>query len=475
MHRRAATLLRYAVFLLVFVSAPAFGQVEQTTLDRYVATPDPNYRYDLITTFAGDGYTGYVIEMTSQQWRNAGEVDHPLWKHWLTIVRPDRLATNTALMIVSGGSNESKAPSQVNPLFAEVAVNTHSVVAEVRMVPNQPLIFADDPGNRRKEDGITVYSWDKFLKTGDETWPVRLPMTKAVVRAMDTVTAFCASATGGGVTVDKFVVGGASKRGWASWTTAAVDKRVVGIIPVVIDLLDLVPSFEHHYRAYGFWAPAIADFARAGIMQRAGTPQFKALLAIEDPYSYRDRLTMPKFIINAAGDQYFVPDSSQFYVPDLKGDTYLRYVPNTDHSLKGAYEDAAKNAFAFYQSIVTGSSRPQFTWRFETDGTIRVIAQTRPRAVRLWQATNPNARDFRLQTIGPAYTSSEIPDQGDGIYTAKLTAPERGWTAYFIEIDFPSPGPYPYVFTTGVHVTPDILPFGAPPEATRTDPADENR
>jgi PhoPQ-activated pathogenicity-related protein len=143
-------LLRVAVFLLVFVSAPAFGQVEQTALDRYVATPDPNYRYDLITTFAGNGYTGYVIEMTSQQWRNAAEVDHPLWKHWLTIVRPDRLATNTALMIVSGGSNESRAPSQVNPLVAEVAVNTHSVVAEVRMVPNQPLVFADDPGNGRK-------------------------------------------------------------------------------------------------------------------------------------------------------------------------------------------------------------------------------------------------------------------------------------------------------------------------------------
>ena len=120
MHRRAPALLRYAVFVLLVVAPPAFGQVEQTALDRYVATPDPNYRYDLVNTFAGDGYTGYILEMTSQQWRSGAEVDHPLWKHWLTIVRPDQLATGTALMIVSGGSSESKAPSQINPLFAEI-------------------------------------------------------------------------------------------------------------------------------------------------------------------------------------------------------------------------------------------------------------------------------------------------------------------------------------------------------------------
>ena len=32
--------------------------------------------------------------------------------------------------------------------------------------------------------------------------------------------------------VSKFVVAGASKRGWTTWTTGAVDPRVVGIEPV---------------------------------------------------------------------------------------------------------------------------------------------------------------------------------------------------------------------------------------------------
>jgi len=157
-----------------------------------------------------------------------------------------------------------------------------------------------------------------------------------VVRAMDTVTAFCRSAAGGGIDVDKFVVGGASKRGWTAWTGAAVDKRVVALVPIVIDLLNVEVSFEHHYRSYGFWAPAIAAYQATGIMRWAGTTQLASLLKIEDPYAYRDRLTMPKFMVNSAGDQYFLPDSSQFYFDALVGEKYLRYVPNTDHSLKGS-------------------------------------------------------------------------------------------------------------------------------------------
>ena len=70
-------------------------------------------------------------------------------------------------------------------------------------------------------------------------------------------------------------------------------------------------------------------------MEWNGTPEYQALMKIEEPYQYRHRLTMPKFIVNAAGDQFFLPDSSQFYFNDLPGVKYLRYVPNADHSLEG--------------------------------------------------------------------------------------------------------------------------------------------
>ena len=60
------------------------------------------------------------------------------------------------------------------------------MTAELRLVPNQPIVFMDDPTRKpRSEDDFIAYTWDKFLRTGDEKWPARLPMTKSAVRAMD--------------------------------------------------------------------------------------------------------------------------------------------------------------------------------------------------------------------------------------------------------------------------------------------------
>src|SRR5439155_26396278 len=193
------------------------------------------------------------------------------------------------------------------------------------------------------------------------------------------------------------VAWGGSKRGWATGTTAAVARGVVPMAPAVIDLHNVEPSFIHHWRAYGAWSDAVKDYVEHGIMNWMGTPQFRALMRIEEPYEYRDRLTLPKFIVNASGDQFFLPDSSRFYFDDLRGEKHLRYVPNADHSLRQT--DVDESVLAFYRSIVKGAPRPEFTWTFEPDGSIRVRAggPQVPTEVRLWQATNPDARDFRLE------------------------------------------------------------------------------
>jgi PhoPQ-activated pathogenicity-related protein len=454
-----------AAFGVLLVGSTVFScrAEEATPLDRYVAASDPAYHYALLSTIPGDGYRGYVLELTSQQWRKESEVDRPLWKHWLIIVVPDQVKTTVGMLMIAGGTNASKPPAHISPVEGFIAKTTGSVVSELRMVPNEPLTFAGET-RRRSEDAITAYSWDKYLRTGDETWPLQLPMTKSVVRAMDAVTTFCRTAQGGGVAVDRFAVGGASKRGWTAWLTAAVDKRVVAVAPVVIDALNIEASFDHHYRAYGFWAPTLRDYEEMGIMNWIGTAPLEALLRIVDPYSYRDRLTMPKYIVNAAGDQYFLPDSSQFYFDGLPGEKYLRYLPNTDHSLKEQQTDAATAALAFYQSIIDGTPRPEFTWRFEEDGAIRVATKTPPSDVRLWQAANATARDFRLQTIGPAFTSSVLKDEGDGVYVGRVPAKAQGWVAYFVELDFPNASGNRFNFTTSIHVAPDRLPYSPPPQ-----------
>ncbi len=464
-HHTFTTMLASALLLLALclpagtaqAQAPALAAAPgkaRTALDRYVETPDPSYRYSLAATIKGEGFTAFVLNMTSQTWRTAAEVDRPVWKHWLTVIKPARVRHQKALLFITGGSNTSDPPKAADENLARVAVATGSLVAELRLVPSEPLKFADAK-EPLTEDGIIAYTWDKFLRGGDDQWPLRLPMTKAAVRAMDAVTSFCA---GDNTKIDGFVVSGASKRGWTAWSTAAVDRRVVAVIPMVIDLLNLVPSFQHHYAVYGYYAPSVIDYEDAGIMDRLGTPRFAELMDLEEPFEYRARLTMPKFMMNATGDQFFLPDSWQFYLNELPGAKYVRYVPNTDHSLRQS--DAWLSLTAFYNAIISGTPLPRFTWQVEKDGTIRVRTTDALSAVTLWQATNPGARDFRLSSIGRKWMGSPLEPQSPGEYVAKVPRPFRGFTAYVVELTFPSGIPAaPFKFTTGVKVVPDVEPF----------------
>lgn len=449
-------------WLTLAVLAARGAEVTQTALDRYVAAPDPTYSYKLVGTVPGKGVTTYILEMTSQTWLTTNEVNRTVWKHWMTIIKPDTVTSSTSLLFIGGGSNEREAPTQADGNLTRTALATKSVVTELRMVPNQPLIFAGET-QKRSEDALIAYCWDKFLRTGDERWPTRLPMTKSAVRAMDTVTAFCASKEGGETKIDSFVVAGGSKRGWTTWTTAAVDKRVVAIVPIVIDMLNVEPSFIHHWEVYGFYAPAVGDYTAMGIMDWQGTKEYRALMKIEEPYEYRDRLTMPKFIINATGDQFFLPDSSQFYFKDLLGTKYLRYVPNADHSLKES--DALETLVACYHAVLTKASLPRFSWTKEPDQTLRVRATDKPSAVKLWRASNPDARDFRLQTIGRSWSSTDLSPEADGTYVGHVDTPAKGWTAYLVELTYPAnDGPAPLKFTTEVAVVPDKVPFKFQPK-----------
>ena len=41
----------------------------------------------------------------------------------------------------------------------------------------------------------------------------------------------------------------------------------------------------------------------------------------------------------------------------------------------------------------------------------------------------------------------------------KVAKPAQGWTAYFVELVYPSGTKYPFKFTTEVSVIPDTLPY----------------
>jgi PhoPQ-activated pathogenicity-related protein len=134
-----------------------------------------------------------------------------------------------------------------------------------------------------------------------------------------------------------------------------------------------------------------------------GTPELRHVQSIEDPFSYRERASMrrvPKYILNAAGDQYFLPDNSQFYYKDLPGSKAMRYVPNAKHDMAGT--DVGDSMVAYYQLILAGKPAPRYSWVKRSDGTLVVTPRDKPVSANLWQATNPNARDFRVDIIGRA-------------------------------------------------------------------------
>ena len=445
----------------VAASAVAEELPRRTALDDYVEAEDDSYAWRIASQREGeDGSRTIVVDLVSQHWLTPAEVDRPQWQHWLTLSIPPGVPTDgipsTAMLYIGGGRNGGDAPMDANARMAAIAEATGTVVAELSAVPNQPLVFHDD-GRPRTEDDLIGYAWDQYIRTGDPRWAPRNAMVKSAVRAMDAVTEVMGSEAGGGHTVDRFVVAGGSKRGWTTWLTGALDSRVIAVIPIVIDVVNVAPSMAHHFAAYGFWTPAIGNYVDHGIVQRFGHPRLSELYRLVDPYFYRHRLTMPKLVLNAAGDQFFAPDSWRFYWRDLRGENYLRYVPNGDHGLDGT--DAVETIVAFHTLIAKGVKPPQFAWSRTDDGGLAVLAETPPEEVKLWQAHNPEARDFRVETLGRAYTSTVLESTAKGLYVAEPPTPARGWTAWFIELTFAVEAAAPLKLTTGVMVTPDTLPF----------------
>lgn len=462
--------LVHTTLLLFFLSGleacrqtPALSQdtgITLNALESYVAQRDKNAPWEVQDTIEGEGFHLYVVRMVSQQWLTPKELKEPEWWHWLTIVVPDSVQSNTGMLFIGGGNRERNQPEKAGDQFVQTALLTHSIVAELHNVPNQPIEFVGDTFGPREEDEIISYGWRKFLEGGardeDIRWLARMPMTTAAVRAMDVLQEFSRHLNK--KSLDEFVVAGGSKRGWTTWTTGMVDDRVKAIVPIVIDMLNVIPSFQHHWRVYGKWAPAVYDYQREGIMEWQGSQEYDRLVSLTEPFSFRDQLSLPKLILNATGDQFFLPDSWQFYWNELKGEKHLRYVPNSEHSMRET--DAWSSLLAFYQMIVEETPRPDFDWKV-SDGKIHL--QTRedfvPSTITLWQAHNPAARNFQVDSIGKAYQASSIPISSDGLYEIGIEPPAKGWSAFFVELTFGYRDDLPLKLSTGVVVTPDIYPF----------------
>ncbi|EFA75636.1 PhoPQ-activated pathogenicity-related protein [Heterostelium album PN500] len=465
------------LFLSTLVLLGSIQYIQSTPLDDYVNAPDASYKWTLNNTIHATTYTAFILELTSQTWMTTAESDWPVWKHWLSICVPNEYSSSTAFMYVDGGHNTNwQTPNSVDSTIEIACLASKGITVGLTQIPNQPIMFFND-GVGRSEDALIAYTWRHFLNnTEDPVWLARLPMTKAVVKAMDAVQEFGKTIP---YDVQNFVVAGASKRGWTTWTTAAVDSRVVVAVPIVMPILDMVPNMGHQWQAYGNWSFAMQDYLDQGIMAYLNTPEMEQLAAIVDPYSYIDRLTMPKYVVCSTGDEFFLPDSPSFFFSQLLGEKHLRLVPNAEHSLIGHQLDIIMGIVTMSRLYIQNQTRPEFDYNiaFNSNGTATITLTVQPGTktpykVKSWEAITESAerRDFRLITcmdptkcIQPILWKPETLTGVNGVYTATMGAPTVGWRGFFLEAEYvyenPFEAEYTMKYTSEVAIVPNTLPF----------------
>ncbi|XP_072027742.1 autocrine proliferation repressor protein A-like [Amphiura filiformis] len=463
----------WSVFAVFVVSTP---------LDDYVNMPDPHYNYTVLTNHTvriAGSYTVYTINMTSQKWLTDNDSDRSIWWHYLMVTIPDEVRyPDAAYMYITGGGNGGP-PDPLGDdevLFTSLTAASMGIVtACLKQVPNQPIVFKKDPKQeKRTEDAIIAFTWAHFINNGTDEpyWLLRMPMTKAAVRAMDTISNYT-SHVRPDLNISRFIVAGKSKRGWTTWTTGAVDKRVIAIVPIVLDCLNLVKNMHHFYRSLGGWTLEFADYWVMNITRELDNPNTQKMADIIDPLVYKDRLTMPKYIITTSGDEFFLPDDSHYYLNQMKGKTYIRITQNTEHELKGKQLDVLLNIRAFMFAVLEGWNWPVMNWTLSenaTHGTIEFHTNVKPLSINTWMAQtleSDGRRDFRLvaakepgstePVLHPViYEPYDVSNPSPGVYFATFERPLEGWRCFFIRATYTGPKENTFLeFTSEANIIPD--------------------
>lgn len=408
----------------------------------YVSKPDPSYAWRRVDAPPPAGPDAAAeLRMVSQTWRGIE------WKHRLCIVRPAGVGKNSqAILLIGGGSwhegrdsAKFREPPRELRYAHALASATNLPVAVVFQVPFQPMF------DGLYEDALISRTFSEFLKSGEADWPLVLPMTKVAVRAMDTVQAFARSQWA--LDVTGFVVAGASKRGWTTWLTGAIDHRVTGIVPMAFDLLRIYAQLRYQVQTWGHLSERLGDYTKAGLAEQLDTEMGKRLIAIIDPYVHRKRMTAPKLILLGTNDTYWPLDALNLYYDDLEGEKHVLYVPNAGHGLDD-FTRVIDTMAAFALRLAGRLTFPSLTWEYqETEAGIMLVlhSDVEPARVSAWVSRAPT-RDFRAASWAMQATHR------DGCrYVCTLPRPREGCAAIFGEAVYKIDG-RPLFLSTNVRI-----------------------
>ena len=408
--------------LLAAIALIPMPQIALVPLDRYLSARDDSFRVGPAKL------EGAVLraDFTSQTWQGIA------WRHRLTIVQPrERAASGTAILIVTGD-----LAARDEPEARRLADLSGLPVVTLFDVPNQPLWG-------KSEDALIAHTFVKWFETQDDSWPLLFPMTKSALRAMDVAQ----SLTGEGPNpIQRFVVTGASKRGWTTWLVgAARDKRVIGIAPQVFDFLNFGAQLEHQKRSFGGYSEMLGDYTEQELQETASSPEGQKLIGMVDPFAYRSRITLPKLIITGANDQYWTVDATRLYWDALSGPKWALAVPNAGHGL-GDGKQAEATLAEFARALATGEALPTLELKqgmsWSSGGTLLKLhwkASERPIRIVLHRAqTEPERKslDFRSRTWSPLIEKE--PDGTSGELTATHSSFQNA--AFILEAVFERKG-----------------------------------
>jgi len=393
-------------------------------LANYVNRPEPKFRWELRKKESVNGATIYDLGFVSQDWQSI------VWEHQMQIYLPEGAAPAATMLLWNQGGTAGDGSIAFG---MDLARRLKAPVAFLYGIPNQPLF------DGKKEDTLIAETFVRYLETRDEAWPLLFPMVKSLVKAMDVLEAFTRQEWQH--KLSGFVVSGASKRGWTTWLTAASDARVVGIVPMVIDTLNMREQTPYQLKSFGKYSDQIHDYTARGLVPMPDTPEAKKLWSMVDPWVYRAKITVPKLLINGNNDPYWTSDALNLYWDDLLGEKWVTYVPNAGHNLEQKFADGSRpsreravaSLAAFVHSIARNKPFPKLRWNHsDAEGKARltVDAQPAPVAARLWLARSPT-RDFRL-----AQFQEQPLEVRAGQVVADVPRPTEGNVSFFAELDY---------------------------------------
>ena len=319
------------------------ANVVKAGLDEYVKKPDPAFAWSLTGTSTTPAGT-----ITEHQAHVAGLAGNHLEPRppGLRAAR-DRLSRRDAPVHHRGRHRPARPSDDDHKQAFGLAQLCGARVAVLPQVPNQPLL------DGKTEDELIAETFVRYLADQGRELAAALPDGQERRPGHG-----CRSGVGQGkrqAAVTRFVVTGGSKRGWTTWLTGAVDDRVIAIAPMVIVMLNLGPQGPNQLKVWGQYSEQIHDYVERGLMETVATPAGTNLWKMVDPFTYRDRLSKPKLLINGTNDRYWTLDALDLYWNELKGPKYLIELPNAGHDLKANRDWAIGGLGAFFHHVVTGS------------------------------------------------------------------------------------------------------------------------